>query len=67
MPKSKPHYRRKMKLRKRNDKFESLISKRLATFNQLPEEEKVALLTRWKNRDKTEEESDAPRGEATDG
>ena len=47
MPKSKTHYKRKMKLRKRHEKFESLIKKRVKAFNELPEEDKVALLTRW--------------------
>lgn len=48
MPVSKNSYRRKMKLRKRKEKFNSLIKKRVAAFNELPEDDKVALLTRWK-------------------
>lgn len=56
MPKSKTHYKRKMKQRKRKESFDTLIKKRVAAFNALPEEDKVALLTRWEKRKSNKEE-----------
>lgn len=55
MPKSKTHYKRKMKKRKRQESFNSLIKKRVEAFKALPEEDQVALLTKWKKHSKPEE------------
>jgi hypothetical protein len=56
MPKSKTHQKRKLKKRKRQDKFNSLIEKRLTAFKALPEEDQVALLTKWKQKFQKQEE-----------
>lgn len=48
MPKSRTHYKRKMTKRKRKEKFESLIQKRLDAFKALPLADQVALMDRWK-------------------
>lgn len=55
MPKSKTHQKRKMKLRKRQTKFDSLITKRVEAFKALPEEDQIALLTKWKKRGKADD------------
>jgi hypothetical protein len=45
-----------MRLRKRQQKFDSLITKRLESFKALPEEDQVALLTKWKQKFQKQEE-----------
>jgi hypothetical protein len=55
VPRSKVHQKRKLKQRRKRDKQEALIQKRVRAFNALPEEDQVALLTRWKRKIKEEE------------
>jgi len=47
VPKSKQNQKRKQKLKKRNDKFEALITKRVKKFKALPLEDQVALMDHW--------------------
>lgn len=54
MPKSKRHSKRRSKLQKRKDSFDSLIKKRVDRFNSLPEVDKLSILAGWKARLKKE-------------
>jgi hypothetical protein len=47
MPKSKTHYKRKMKQREKHQKQEKWVKKKVAEFNALPEEAKLGMLSKW--------------------
>ena len=58
MPKSKTSYKRRMKQKKRQEKDNKWVKRKVAEFNALPEEAKMGLLRNWSfgSNKKTEEE-----------